>query len=406
MAAFEYDALDTAGRRRKGVVSAESARLARRELKRRKLLPMRLEAAAERTQASVWRLNLPSPGMTGRDTALFTRQLATLLAAGAPLEEAIHTLAMQGESKAVQRTLLGLRGGVLEGRRLSDAMSGYPRAFPPLYRSLVAAAEGTGALDGVLARLADYLERGREMQRKLANALVYPAVLALTAAGVVTALMVFVIPRVVEQFDSLGHSLPALTRAVIAISSALEAGWPVLMAGMAAAGAGTLALWRREDSRRRIEAAMLRLPLIGRLIRAVSAARMARTLSVLVGAGVPLVDGLAAARTTMRSLLMQESLGAVASQVREGSSLAAALRRSGSFPPLVVYMAAVGERSGQLGPMLETAAAHLEGEFESVTQTAVSLLEPAIIIAMGAVVGLIVLSILLPILQLNTLTLM
>lgn len=404
MAAFEYEALDPAGRRRTGVVSAESARLAARELKRKRLLPVRLEAAAARSGAQRFRLGAPS--MRGRETALFTRQLATLLSAGAPVEEAVETIALQSERAPVRRTLLEVRGGVMEGRRLSEAMASHPRAFPPLYRAMVAAAEGTGALDRVLARLAEYLERSQAMQGKIVQALVYPAVLALTAAGVIAALMIFVIPKVVEQFDTLGQTLPPLTRIVIAVSSLLQASWPVLLLGLAAVIAAGVALWRHTAGRRRIERIALRLPLVGRLIRAVNAARMARTLSVLTAAGVPLVEGLTAARSTMRSVVLREVLATVAAQLREGTSLAAALRRSKAFPPLVVYMAAVGERSGRLGEMLERAADQLEGEFEAVTQTAVSLLEPAIIIAMGAVVGLIVLAILLPILQLNTLTLM
>jgi len=405
MAAFEYEALDVAGRCRKGVVSADSPRLAARELKRKRLLPVRLDAAAEQSGARR-RYRLGAHSMRGRETALFTRQLATLLSAGAPVEEAVETIALQSDRSAVRRTLLGVRGGVVEGRRLSEAMAPYPRAFPPLYRAMVAAAEGTGALDSVLARLADYLERSQAMRGKIVHALVYPAVLALTAAGVVAALMIFVIPKVVEQFDTLGQGLPALTRAVIAISNFLQAGWPALTVAVLTMIAAGGALLRQEAGRRRIERTAMRLPLAGRLIRAVNAARMARTLSVLVGAGVPLVEGLTAARSTMRSMLLREALATVAAQVREGTSLAAALRRSEAFPPLVVYMAAVGERSGRLGPMLESAADHLEGEFDSATQMAVSLLEPAIIIVMGAVVGLIVLAILLPILQLNTLTLM
>lgn len=405
MGAFEYEALDTAGRRRKGVISADTARLARRALKRKRLVPVRLEAAEMRSESG------RGPGLRRervrpRETALITRQLATLLSAGAPVEEAVQTLAFQSERAAVRRTLLGLRSGVMEGRRLSDAMAAYPQAFPPFYRAMVAAAEGTGALDRVLERLADYLERNQAMRGKMANALVYPAALAVTAAGVVAALMVFVVPKVVEQFAAMDQSLPALTQAVIAVSAFLANAWPLLLVALAAAIAGAAAAMRRESGRRKMEYLALRLPIAGRLLRAVNAARMARTLSVLVGAGVPVVEGLNAAQTTMRSVLLREALATVAGQVREGSSLAGALRRCEAFPPLVVYMAAVGERSGRLGEMLEKAADHLEADFESATQTAVALLEPAIIVAMGAIVGLIVLAILLPILQLNTMTVM
>jgi len=405
MGAFEYEALDTAGRRRKGVISADTARLARRALKRKRLVPVRLEAAEMRSESG------GGPGLRRdrvrpRETALITRQLATLLSAGAPVEEAVQTLAFQSERAAVRRTLLGLRSGVMEGRRLSESLAAYPQAFPPLYRAMVAAAEGTGALDRVLERLADYLERNQAMRGKIANALVYPAALAVTAAGVVAALMVFVVPKVVEQFAAMDQSLPGLTQAVIAVSAFLANAWPLLLVALAAAIAGTVAALRRESGRRKMERLALRLPVAGRLLRAVNAARMARTLSVLVGAGVPVVEGLNAAQATMRSVLLREALATVAGQVREGSSLAGALKRCEAFPPLVVYMAAVGERSGRLGEMLEKAADHLEADFESATQTAVALLEPAIIVAMGAIVGLIVLAILLPILQLNTMTVM
>jgi len=405
MATFEYEALDPAGRKRRGIISAESPQLAARSLKGKRLLPVRLEATANGNE-SRGGLRLERGHLGTAETALFTRQLATLLGAGAPLEEALQTLALQSDRPPTRRILHSLRSAVMEGRRFSDALAQHPRSFPSLYRAMVAAAEGTGALDRVLDRLAGYLERSREMRGKIANALIYPAVLAVTALGVVTALMVLVVPRLVEQFDSLGQSLPALTRAVIGISGFLQASWPILLLGLAVAGAGFPAIWRQPGGRRRLELALMRLPIIGRLLAAVNAARMARTLSALTGAGVPLAEGLRAAGATMQSMLLREAIEAVAADVREGTSLSAALKRRRAFPPLVVYMAAVGERSSRLGDMLERSAEHLEGEFDSASRTAMGLLEPAIILLMGGIVGAIVLAILLPILKLNTLTLM
>lgn len=404
MAAFEYEALDKAGRKTRGVISADTARLARRELKRKRLVPIRLEAAAARRATGARRLSLSR--FTPRDLSLVTRQLSTLLDAGAPVEEALQTIASQSEKQTVKKTLLSVRAAVMEGYKLSDALGQAGGAFSPLYRSMVAAGEAAGSLGPVLGRLAEYLEKQQKMRGKVQTALTYPAFLALTALGVVIALMTFVVPKVVEQFDTLGQELPALTVAMIWASDALRQFGPFALIAIAGGGLAFAHGLRSEGSRRRVDRAVLKLPVIGRLVREMQAARLARTLSTLVSSGVPVVEGLAAARDTVRNTALRDALSQTVTLVREGASLAKALRRADAFPPLVVYMAAVGENSGRLDTMLAKAADYLESEFEAVTQAALSLLEPTIIIVMGAMVTVIVLAILMPILQLNTLTMM
>lgn len=278
-------------------------------------------------------------------------------------------------------------------------------AFPPLYRAMVAAGEGTGALPEILERLADLLERQQQVRSRLTTALVYPAALALTALAVVVALMTFVVPKVVEQFDSMGRTLPWLTRAVIGVSE-LMTGWGLaLLVLLALAAVGFMRLLRKPDFRLRFDGMLLRAPLLGRLIRDVHAARLARTLAIMLASGLPLMEGLRTTARTVHNRVLRRATEDMADAIREGGSLSAAMRRAAVFPPTLLYMASSGESSGRLAPMLERAADYLEREFNTFTAAAMSLLEPAIIVAMGGLVALIVLSILLPILQFNTLVL-
>jgi general secretion pathway protein F len=275
---------------------------------------------------------------------------------------------------------------------------------------LVAAGENSGALPAILERLADLLEREQQVRGKLVSALVYPAALALTASGVVLALMSFVVPRVVEQFDSMGRELPWLTRAVIAVSELVTRwGLPLLVLAAVAATAAVQLLRTRQDLRLRFDTMLLRLPLLGRLIRDVHAARMARTLSIMVGSGLPLMEGLMITARTVHNRRLRRATDDMVVAISEGVSLSNAMRRAGVeiavFPPTLLYMASSGENSGRLGPMMERAADYLEREFNTFTSVAMSLLEPVIIVVMGGVVAVIVLSILLPILQFNSLVL-
>jgi len=411
MAAFEYKALDAKGRVKHGIVSADTARLARRELRDSKLIPLQVELAAARRAMALpqWLRGSAAPRgerVPVRDITLMTRQLATLVTAAAPVEEALHTIALQAENLTLRNILLAVRGNVMEGFKLSDALAHHPRAFSPLYRALVAAGESSGNLGTVLERLADHLEKTERLRAKVLAALIYPLVLSFVAMSVVTLLMVFVVPKVVSQFDSMGQELPALTRTLIFISETVRSyGWLGIIALIGAGWAFRKAM-QGSAFKRRVDAFLLRLPIAGKLLRGLHAARMARTLGTLVVSGTPVLEGLSAAAGTVQNLVIREGVTNVIAAVREGAGLSSALRRSSVFPPMVVYMAAVGENSGQLGPMLIKAAEHLENEFETVTSTAVSLLEPLIIVAMGAVVAGIVLAILLPILQLNSLALM
>jgi general secretion pathway protein F len=268
---------------------------------------------------------------------------------------------------------------------------------------MIAAGEGSGTLPHILERLADLLERQAQVRGKVLSTLAYPLVLAVVAAFVVFALMIFVVPKVVEQFENVGQELPLLTRMVIGLSTFLSNWWwALLILGALAVFLGGRAL-KEEGLRMKFDAALLRVPLVGRLIRDLHAARLARTLSTMVASRLPLLEGLTLTTGTVHNRVLRAASAGIAESVRTGGSLSGALRKAGVFPPLLVYLAASGEASGRLDLMLERAADYLEREFDTFTSTALSLLEPAIIIIMGVIVALIVLSILLPILQLDTL---
>jgi len=401
MAAFDYVAVDAGGRTVSGAVTASDETTARALLGKRRLMP--LEVLPARTGAARTNTPLVRGGKLDASTlALTTRQLATLVSV-APIEEALRTIALQADRPAVRRVLEGVHAGVMEGRRLSDAMSLQGQAFPPLYRAMVSAGEASGALQPILERLADGLERDQQVQGKVITALVYPAVLAVVALGVITALMAFVVPKVVDQFDSMHQTLPLLTRLVIGVSHLMrDWGWLIILLLVVGAALGAAAL-RNPAVRLRADTLILKLPLIGRLTRDLHGAKMARTLSTMIAAGLPVLEGLTITARTVSNRRLRLATETMAEAVREGGGLSAAMRRADVFPPILVYMTASGESSGRLEPMMERAADYLEREFSTFTAVMLSLLEPAIIVVMGGVVALIVLSILLPILQINTL---
>ncbi len=400
MAAFDYIALDAAGRRKSGVLTAPDEAGARQVLARRRLAAVKVQPASRKAEAAAD----PKAKLSSRQLALVTRQLATLTAV-APLEEALATLALQAEKPAVRRVLEQTHAGVVAGFRLSDAMSRQGRAYPPLYRAMVSAGEASGSLPAILERLADLLEREQQVRGKVTTALVYPAVLAATALIVVACLMAFVVPKVVDQFQTMGQTLPLLTRIVIGVSD-LVRGWGWLMLLLAGLGAVALVQARRQPAfRLAFDGWVLRLPILGRLIRDLHAARMARTLSTMIASGLPVLEGLKITAPTVHNAVLRRATEQMASDIREGGGLSAAMRRAAVFPPILVHMTASGENAGRLEPMMERAADYLEREFNTFTAVALSLLEPAIIILMGGLVAVIVLSILLPILQINTLAL-
>ncbi|MGE3396809.1 MAG: type II secretion system inner membrane protein GspF [Sphingomonas sp.] len=401
---FAYVGLDTAGRERRGNVRAETEDAAKANLTARRLYVVKIEAAADGAATSP----LLSRGLFVRQKlgakplTLFTRQLATLIQV-TPLEEALRTLSRQAEREEIRRVLGNVHAGVVEGRPLADAMAREPKSFPPLYRAMVTAGEGSGTLPAILERLATLLERQAQVRSKVLSTLAYPMVLAAFATFVVFALMIFVVPRVVEQFQDIGQQLPFLTRLVIGLSSFLANWWWALLIGLAGLVLLAGRALKEEGIRLKFDAFLLRLPMIGRLIRDLHAARMARTLSAMVASRLPLLEGLRLTTETVHNRVLRRASAQIAETVRTGGSLSGALRRAGVFPPLLVYLAASGEAAGRLDMMLERAADYLEREFDAFTATALALLEPAIIIVMGAVVAVIVLSILLPILQLDTL---
>lgn len=399
---YRYVAIDPQGRERKGRLSAANDDAARADLVRRRFHIVAVEEAGTKPASGRSLLAFRKDRLSRKELALFTRQLATLVEV-APLEEALRTLTRQSEAESARMVIGDVHAGLLEGRRLADAMARQPGSFPPLYRAMVAAGETTGSLTTILARLADLLERQAEVRGKLIAALAYPVVLAIVAIGVVAALMIFVVPRVVEQFTDVGQQLPFLTRAVIAISGFAAGWWWLIGLFLAAATFGWVTAMRRPAFKAAVDARLLRLPLFGRLLRDLYAARFARTLSTMVSSRLPLVEGLRLTLPTIRNAALASATAGIVDQVRAGGSLSAALRDAGVFPPLLVYMTASGESAGRLEQMLERAADYLEREFDRFTAASMALLEPVIIVVMGSCVALIILSILLPILQLQNL---
>ncbi len=404
MADFDYIAIDTRGAEKRGHVAAASIDAARTALDRQRLYVVRLEPGSPpvATARPLFGLKLGRAKMSGKQLTLFTRQLATLNRVS-PLEESLRTITRQTEQDSVRAIVAEVHVGVVEGRRLADSMARAPKSFPPLYRAMVAAGESSGTLPTILDRLAALLERQAEIRGKLITALAYPAILAIVALGVVTALMMFVVPQVVEQFDTVGQELPFLTRMVIAFSDLLVGWWWAMLLAVALAGVVLWQALKQPPIRLAFDSWLLRIPLIGRLLRDLHAARMARTLGTMVASRLPLLDGLMLTAGTIHNRRLRVASDDIVEAIRGGGSLSAAMRRAGVFPPLLTYLAASGEAAGRLDEMLERAADYLEREFDRFTATALSLLEPAIIVIMGGIVATIVLSILLPILQLNTL---
>ena len=404
MPEFAYHALDPNGRERRGKVSAATDAAARANLETRRFHVVKMErhTLAEASAKDSIAQSFRSRRLSGKQLTLFTRQLATISQVS-PLEEALRTIARQSEQPHVRAVVANVADGVVEGRRLADAMARETKSFSPLYRAMVSAGESSGTLPDLLERLAALLERQAEMRGKVLSALAYPIVLTLVAIGVVAALMIAVVPRVVEQFDDVGQQLPLLTRIIIAISSFLASYWWAMLIAMAlAAVAGWRAL-KDEGIRYAFDRSLLRVPLLGRLIRDLHAARMARTLATMIESRLPAVEGLKLTASTISNRALRRATEGVVDSIRAGGSISGALARAGVFPPLLVYLAASGESAGRLDSMLARAADYLEREFDNFTATALSMLEPAIIVVMGAVVATIVLAILLPILQLQSL---
>ena len=401
MAAFEYIALDESGRNRQGVLDGDSARQVRSRLRAMNLYPVEVQAVRGDT-ATPARLNR-ARRLSAAALALLTRQLATLIRAGMPLDEALRALGEQTGARRLRAVLADVCARISEGASLHEAMSVYPAVFPEFYCSMVAAGEAGGQLDEALERLADYTEARRALRQSLSMALIYPAILTLVSLLVLAVLLVYVVPEVVRVFQQTGQTLPWLTSALIAISQTLrESGWIILLAGASALLLGRVLLGR-PLVRARYDRLLLELPFIGRINRIRHAARLTRSLAILTKSGVPLLEALQISSRMIINIPLRAAVQDAAVSVREGGRLHKALSACGWFPPLLVQMLASGEESGELDDMLARAAAHQEQELKTILATATALFEPFIIVVMGALVLAIVLAILLPIFEMNQL---
>ncbi len=404
MPAFEYTALDSAGRERRGLLEGDTARQVRQQLREQQLLPVTIAEVEgrEAKRQSGLRFSLRR-GISAADLSMLTRQLATLSRAGLPLEEALLAVSQQTEKPRVAAIVSGVRARVLEGRSLADGLGAFPQVFPEIYRATVSAGEQAGRLDGVLERLADYTESREVLQSKIRNALVYPVLLTVVCVVIVSLLLGYVVPEVVNVFKAGKHQLPLLTRALIALSDGFRHWWWLLGIGTF----GTVWGFRRwlEDpaARRRWHHAQLGMPLIGRVVRGVNAARFARTLSILTASAVPVLEALRISGEVVANLPMRDSVSDAAVRVREGAPIARSLGASRLFPPMLIHLIASGESSGELEAMLERAATNQERDMDGIVNTAVNVLGPAMILVMGGFVLLIVLALLLPIFELNQL---
>jgi len=395
--AFEYLALNAAGKEERGIMEADTPRQVRQLLRNGDLVPMEVNEVAQKQKKSESGSLFRGGRLRPADLALMTRQLATLVRAGSPVEEALGAVVRQTERNSARRVFSAIRARVTEGHSLANSLGLFPGAFPALYRATVGAGEQSGHLPEVLERLADYTENRQHSQQKVTAALVYPMVLLLVAVGVVSALLRFVVPKVVEAFATLDIELPLLTRMLIASSDFLRDYGLALLVGIGLLIAGIVWLLKRPLWKRRYHRLLLRLPVIGRIVRGVNTEHFARTFSILSSSGVPVLDAMKISAEVVINIPMREAVLDAAERVREGMPIHRALERSGFFPPMMVYLIASGEGSGKLDDMLERAAIQQERETQARMATLLSLLEPGLILFMGGIVTLIVLSIMLPV---------
>ena len=403
MTAYRYRALNQQGKLVKGFLEGDSERQVRGQLRSRSLRPVEVvEANRPAANSVTWRPRLFQPRISAGDLAMLTRQLSTLVLSNLPLDEALQATAQQSRSARIKGMLLQVRSRVSEGYTLAYAMGEFPQVFNDMYRAMVAAGEHSGHLGPVLEQLADYTEQRQYTSQKLKMAMIYPFILMGVAIAVVVALMVFVVPELVGIFAHSSRELPVLTRGLIATSDFLRDWGLWLLLGIAALVVLIRRVLRNENRRRKWHRLQLKIPGWSRLITAVDTARFASTLSILMASGVPLLDALRIAGQVLTNLVLREDSKAVAELVQEGSSLNRALQQSGRFPPMMVHMVASGEASGELETMLERSATNQERELEMTLGTMMALFEPLMVVVMGGMVLLIVLAILLPIFDLNT----
>ena len=398
MPSFRYEAVDGAGRAQRGLIDATSARAAREQLRGDGLFPTAIESAATVRPARVAATRL-APALL----ALLTRQLATLVASGMPLDQALAAVAEQSDQPRAARVLAAIREQVAAGEPLAAALSRFPRSFSDLYRGLVAVGAESGQLGGVLSRLADYLEARQVLRGQFTAALIYPALITVIALAVIATLLLYVVPQIVAVYQQSRQALPFLTRALIATSDFLRATGVYWLAAVALLIAGAVLLLRDESWRERWHALLLRAPVAGNVLRGLDTARFASTLAILTGSGAPLLRALETAAAVVWARPMRRAAQAAAGLVREGVSLARALASQHMFPPLLVHLVANGEQSGQLPAMLDRAAREQEQDVERRLTWLAALVQPLLIVFMGAIVLVLVLAVMLPIVSMNQL---
>ncbi|GAA0500864.1 type II secretion system inner membrane protein GspF [Pigmentiphaga sp. GD03639] len=402
MPSYRFEAADALGKLDRGMIDADSPRAARAQLRARGLTPLAVEEAGAQRSSGASR-GWFGPRMSDSELAWATRQLASLLAARLPLDAALTATAEQSEKKHVSEVLAAVRADVRAGHRLADALATRPRDFPDIYRALVAAGEESGDLAHVMEKLADYIEERNALRIKVLTAFIYPAVVALVSVGIVIFLLGYVVPQVVSAFSQARQELPMLTRVMLSLSDFVRSwGWLVALV-LAAALTGWRMMLRAPATRLAWHTRLLKMPLAGRFILGLDAARFASTLAILTGSGVPLLRALDASRQTLGNDRLRASVDDATSRVREGVSLASALQVQKTFPPLLVHLTASGEKTGTLPELLERAAQTLSREVERRAMALTALLEPLMILLMGGFVLLIVLAVLMPIIEINQL---
>jgi general secretion pathway protein F len=404
MAAFEYKALDKKGKQQKGVIEADTARHARSQLRDQQLMPLELQQVNDKeSKSKSGGFSFFKRGIPVADLALITRQIATLVAAGLPIEEALKAVGQQSEKDRLGSMIMAVRSRVVEGYSLADSLAEFPHVFDDLYRAMVASGEKSGHLEVVLNRLADYTERRQQLKSKLTQAMIYPVVLTTVAIGVIAVLLAAVVPKVVGQFEHMGQALPGTTQFLILASDFVQDYGIIVLGLLVLLSVVMQRLLTQPLYRMKWDTLLLKLPVIGKVTKGLNTARFARTLSILSASSVPLLDGMRIASEVLQNVKVRAAVDEATARVREGTSLGAALTQTKLFPAMMLYMIASGEKSGQLENMLERAADNQDREFEANVNIAIGVFEPMLVVSMAGVVLFIVMAILQPILELNNL---
>lgn len=402
MASYYYTAMDKSGKTVNGILDGDSSKQIRTLLREKKLIPINVIESNKKIKGQTERHSFFQPTISHSNLTLITRQLATLVAAAIPIEEALKAVADQCEKPQHRTIISAVRNKVLEGHSLADSLGLFPKIFDSLYRSMVAAGEKSGHLDTVLLRLADYNEKRQSIKGKILQAMIYPVILTLVAISVITILLTSVVPKVIAQFVYLKKGLPSSTRLLITISDFLrDYGVYILIVGFIFII--LFKLWKKKDNNvTRYHKFVLNLPVIGKVSRGINTARFARTLAILNSSAVPLLDSLKISGSVLSNEYARKKIAEASDLVKEGSSLKTALDKTKLFPPMMIHMIASGEKSGELDSMLVRAADNQDNEFERQVSIALSIFEPLLIVSMAVVVLFIVLSILEPILKMNS----